>query len=252
MSSSKLKTLFKKTTSASTSLYSGCLLHVSSLVTLLTHTLLQPSVSLGQAGWGGTAPCVFRPVSEALCACTACCRPRASLLSHPPVLSASPYCHSQEDVRVFHSEVAEAGLAALPGSTPSVQASRCFEEQTGKEAGIGAGSASFKQQLGLWHSAAAASTLAQTGQTRAKWAPNPIISFWKWRVGEIYEGRIFRKKTESTSQSSLSIKSSSHFGYLYKRFGLHASCKTQDVSPTLSTLLWALEILTSSCSTGTA
>lgn len=180
------------------------------------------------------------------------CRPRASLLSHPPVLSASPYCHSQEDVRVFHSEVAEAGLAALPGSTPSVQASRCFEEQTGKEAGIGAGSASFKQQLGLWHSAAAASTLAQTGQTRAKWAPNPIISFWKWRVGEIYEGRIFRKKTKSTSQSSLSIKSSSHFGYLYKRFGLHASCKTQDVSPTLSTLLWALEILTSSCSTGTA
>lgn len=149
MSSSKLKTLFKKTKSPSTSLYSGCLLHVSSLVTSLTHALLQPSVSLGQAGWGGAAPCVSRPVSEALCACTACCRPRASLPSHPPVRSASPYCHSREDVRVFHSEVAEAGLAAPPGSTPSAQASRRFEEQTGKEAGIGAGSASFKQQLGL-------------------------------------------------------------------------------------------------------
>lgn len=115
----------------------------------MTHTLLQPSVAPGQAGRGGTGPCVFRPGSEALCGCMACCRPRASLLSHPTVPSASPYCHSQEHVRVFHSEGPEAGLAELPGGTPSVQASRCFEEQTGKEAGMGAGSASFKQQLGL-------------------------------------------------------------------------------------------------------
>lgn len=121
------------------------------------------------------------------------------VLSGPTVPSVSPYCPSQGHIRVFHTGAAEAGLAEPAGGSPGVQGSWCFEEQTGAGAGLGAGSASFKQQLGFWHSAAAGTTLAKTNQTRAKWAANPIISFGNGGgygggvVGGGYEARIFRR-----------------------------------------------------------